>query len=93
MQPLDDRSKLAVQAEGLERLRAIKGSVCPMAVIGPYRSGKSFTLNQLMGVRCGESVSAGVQAVWCFIVEGAQLGGRSTRYVCVLAVRSAEAEA
>ena len=49
-----EHSKLAVQEEGLAVLRGIKGSVCPIAVIGPYRSGKSFTLNQLMGVGCGE---------------------------------------
>ena len=49
-----EHSKLAVQDEGLAVLRGIKGSVCPVAVIGPYRSGKSFTLNQLMGVGCGE---------------------------------------
>ncbi len=46
-------SKLAVQEEGLEVLRRISGSICPVAVIGPYRSGKSFTLNQIMGVACG----------------------------------------
>ena len=49
-----DHSKLEVQREGLDVLRQIKGSVCPVVVIGPYRSGKSFTLNQLMGVGCGE---------------------------------------
>lgn len=53
MQPMSDHSKLEVQEEGLAVLRGIKGSVCPVAVIGPYRSGKSFTLNQLMGVGCG----------------------------------------
>ena len=26
----------------------------PVVVIGPYRSGKSFLLNQLLGVGCGE---------------------------------------
>jgi hypothetical protein len=49
-----DHSKLEVQQEGLDVLRQVKGSVCPVVVIGPYRSGKSFTLNQLMGVGCGE---------------------------------------
>jgi hypothetical protein len=50
---MSDHSKLEVQQEGLDMLRSIKGTVCPIAVIGPYRSGKSFTLNQLMGVGCG----------------------------------------
>lgn len=40
VQPMADRSRLEVQEEGLEVLRSIKGSVCPVAVIGPYRSGK-----------------------------------------------------
>jgi len=35
-----DHSKLEVQQEGLDVLRRIKGTVCPVAVIGPYRSGK-----------------------------------------------------
>lgn len=28
--------------------------VAPIVVIGPYRSGKSFLLNQLLGVPCGK---------------------------------------
>ncbi|KAI3428317.1 hypothetical protein D9Q98_006697 [Chlorella vulgaris] len=59
VQPMSDHSKLEVQEEGLAVLRGIKGSVCPVAVIGPYRSGKSFTLNQLMGVGCDEGFGVG----------------------------------
>lgn len=59
VQPMEDHSKLAVQQEGLDVLRRIKGTVCPIAVIGPYRSGKSFTLNQLMGVGCDEGFGVG----------------------------------
>lgn len=40
VQPMADHSKLEVQTEGLDVLRRIKGTVCPVAVIGPYRSGK-----------------------------------------------------
>ena len=40
VQPMADRSRLEVQEEGLAILRSIRGSVCPIAVIGPYRSGK-----------------------------------------------------
>ena len=40
VQPMDDHSKLMVQQEGLDVLRRIQGTVCPVAVIGPYRSGK-----------------------------------------------------
>ncbi|EFN58065.1 hypothetical protein CHLNCDRAFT_20214, partial [Chlorella variabilis] len=59
VQPMSDHSKLEVQREGLDLLRSIKGTVCPVAVIGPYRSGKSFTLNQLMGVACDEGFGVG----------------------------------
>lgn len=51
---MEEHSKLQVEQEGLQALRRMKGTVCPVVVIGPYRSGKSFTLNQLMGVGCGE---------------------------------------
>lgn len=54
MEPLPDNTKLALNEAGLEHLRAIPGSVAPVVVIGPYRSGKSFLLNQLMNVSCGE---------------------------------------
>lgn len=53
--PIEGHTKLAIQQEGLEALRHIKGPVVPLVVIGPYRSGKSFLLNQLLGVGCGES--------------------------------------
>ncbi len=52
--PLQDHTKLELEVEGLQLLRNIKGLVAPVVVIGPYRSGKSFTLNQLLGVGCGE---------------------------------------
>ena len=52
--PIEGHTKLAIQQEGLEALRHIKGPVVPLVVIGPYRSGKSFLLNQLLGVGCGE---------------------------------------
>ena len=35
-------------------LERIPGPVAPVVVIGPYRSGKSFLLNQLLGVSCGK---------------------------------------
>ena len=44
---------------GLDVLRRIKGPVAPVVVIGPYRSGKSFTLNQLLGVGCDEGFGVG----------------------------------
>ena len=49
---MDDHTKLDIDPAGLELLRALKGPVAPVVVIGPYRSGKSFLLNQLLGVGC-----------------------------------------
>lgn len=57
--PVEGHTKLAIQQEGLEALRHIKGPVVPLVVIGPYRSGKSFLLNQLLGVGCGEGFGVG----------------------------------
>lgn len=58
MVPLESRSQLAVGEEGIKLLESIQGAVAPVVVIGPYRSGKSFTLNQLLGVSCGEEAQA-----------------------------------
>jgi hypothetical protein len=44
--------------EGLNLLRGIRTQIAPVVVIGPYRSGKSFLLNQLLGVQCGECASS-----------------------------------
>ena len=53
MSPVDSHTKLQIEHEGLDFLRSITGPVSPVVVIGPYRSGKSFLLNQLLGVGCG----------------------------------------
>jgi len=50
-------SHLEIVEEGLEVLRAVTTPISPVVVIGPYRSGKSFLLNQLLGVSCGALVS------------------------------------
>lgn len=55
--PVTDHTKLAVDEEGLAMLERLPGPIAPVFVIGPYRSGKSFLLNQLLGVRCGERVT------------------------------------
>lgn len=52
-------SKLEVQQEGLDLLKSLEGAIAPVVVIGPYRSGKSFTLNQLLGVKCDEGFGVG----------------------------------
>ena len=54
-----DPTKLTLQKEGLDALRAVKAPVAPVVVIGPYRSGKSFLLNQLLGVPCDAGFGVG----------------------------------
>jgi hypothetical protein len=54
-----DPTKLTLRSEGLDFLRSVRGPIAPVVVIGPYRSGKSFLLNQLLGVSCGEGFGVG----------------------------------
>jgi len=56
---VSDHTKLELNEAGLQVLRQVKGKVAPVVVIGPYRSGKSFTLNQLLGVGCNEGFGVG----------------------------------
>lgn len=57
--PVAGKFQLAVDEQGLRLLRSIESPVAPVVVIGPYRSGKSFLLNQLLQVGCGESGRGG----------------------------------
>lgn len=57
MSPINGHTKLQLEEEGLEIIRNLEGPFSPVVVIGPYRSGKSFLLNQVLGVGCGESTS------------------------------------
>ena len=58
--PVPGNSQLAVQAEGIALLNSLTDPVAPVVVIGPYRSGKSFTLNQILGVPCSELLGRGM---------------------------------
>ena len=60
MQQVPGHSQLRLADEGVALLRSFQGPVAPVVVIGPYRSGKSFLLNQLLGVSCG-GCAAGLQ--------------------------------
>ena len=51
--PIEGHTKLQLEQDGLNILRSLRGPLAPVVVIGPYRSGKSFLLNQLLGVGCG----------------------------------------
>lgn len=52
--PIDGHTKLQLEPEGLDIIRNLEGPFSPVVVIGPYRSGKSFLLNQVLGVGCGK---------------------------------------
>ena len=53
LEPVPDSTKLHVNEEGLRLLRSMPGRLAPVVVIGPYRSGKSFLINQMLGMNCG----------------------------------------
>ncbi|KAK9868066.1 hypothetical protein WJX84_001038 [Apatococcus fuscideae] len=57
--PVEGHTRLQLDQEGLSALRSITTPVVPVVVIGPYRSGKSFLLNQLLGVGCDEGFGVG----------------------------------
>ncbi|KFQ50124.1 Interferon-induced guanylate-binding protein 1, partial [Nestor notabilis] len=62
---------LVLQQETLQVLLGITEPVVVVAIVGPYRSGKSYLGNRLLGHRGGFSVGSSVQAhtkgiwVWC----------------------------
>ena len=56
VQPVPGRSQLQLSEQGLQILREVAGPVAPIVVIGPYRSGKIFLLNQLLGVKCSKCI-------------------------------------
>jgi hypothetical protein len=55
----DNPTKLAPQKAGLDFVTSISGKVAIVAAIGPFRSGKSFLLNQLMGQTCARGFGVG----------------------------------
>ncbi|KAI4329733.1 hypothetical protein MLD38_028083 [Melastoma candidum] len=59
VEPDPGHTKLQLSSEGLEILERITNPVAAVAVIGPYRSGKSFLLNQLLSLSCYEGFGVG----------------------------------
>eukprot|EP01052_Picozoa_sp_SAG31_P031138 SAG31_NODE_3269_length_4478_cov_2.680521_3_plen_258_part_00 len=55
----ETHTKLVQQQAGLDFIESISGKLAIVAVIGPYRSGKSFLLNQLVGVSCKDGFGVG----------------------------------
>ncbi|GAB2298279.1 hypothetical protein Dimus_032349 [Dionaea muscipula] len=59
VEPDPGHTKLRLAKEGLEAIERITTPISPVAVIGPYRSGKSFLLNQLLSLSCDEGFGVG----------------------------------
>ncbi|KAI8029334.1 hypothetical protein LOK49_LG01G01812 [Camellia lanceoleosa] len=54
VEPDPGHTKLHISKEGLEAIQRIITPIAAVAAIGPYRSGKSFLLNQLLSLSCYE---------------------------------------
>ncbi|KAH9602756.1 hypothetical protein KSS87_023044 [Heliosperma pusillum] len=59
VEPDPDHTRLQLSREGLEAIEKITLPIAAVAVIGPYRSGKSFLLNQLLSLSCDEGFGVG----------------------------------
>ncbi|XP_057517579.1 uncharacterized protein LOC130798560 [Amaranthus tricolor] len=59
VEPDPGHTKLRLSREGLEAIERITSPISAVAVIGPYRSGKSFLLNQLLSLSCNEGFGVG----------------------------------
>ncbi|KAM1001381.1 hypothetical protein ACFX15_007575 [Malus domestica] len=59
VEPDPGHTKLRLSREGLEAIERITNPIAAVAVIGPYRSGKSFLLNQLLSLSCYEGFGVG----------------------------------
>ncbi|CAM8976738.1 unnamed protein product [Rhodiola kirilowii] len=59
VEPDPGHTKLRLSKEGLKIIERIKNPIAAVAVIGPYRSGKSFLLNQLLSLSCEEGFGVG----------------------------------
>ncbi|KAL2323498.1 hypothetical protein Fmac_027877 [Flemingia macrophylla] len=59
VEPDPGHTKLQLSREGLEAIKRITNPIAAVAVIGPYRSGKSFLLNQLLSLSCYEGFGVG----------------------------------
>ena len=79
--------RLSLQNGTLAWLRAIPGPVAVVTAIGQYRSGKSYLLNQLMGVGCEQGFGVGhkretqTKGVWAYAATPANGSGTTRLYL------------
>ncbi|CAA6653677.1 unnamed protein product [Spirodela intermedia] len=59
VEPDSGHTKLLLSRDGLDAIERITTPIAAVAVIGPYRSGKSFLLNQLLSLSCDEGFGVG----------------------------------
>ncbi|EER98071.2 hypothetical protein BDA96_02G055400 [Sorghum bicolor] len=59
VEPDYGHTKLRLAKEGLEAIQRIRTPIAAVSVIGPYRSGKSFLLNQLLSLSCDKGFGVG----------------------------------
>nr|XP_015631617.1 guanylate-binding protein 5 isoform X2 [Oryza sativa Japonica Group] len=59
VEPDYGHTKLRLSQQGLDAIRRIETPIAVVGVIGPYRSGKSFLLNQLLSLSCEKGFGVG----------------------------------
>ncbi|VAI38583.1 unnamed protein product [Triticum turgidum subsp. durum] len=59
VEPDYGHTKLRLSKQGLEAIQRINTPIAVVSVIGPYRSGKSFLLNQLLSLSCNKGFGVG----------------------------------
>jgi hypothetical protein len=59
LKPVGKHAKLELVQEGVDYLNAIATPVATVFVVGKYRTGKSFLLNQLANLSCAEGFGVG----------------------------------
>ncbi|KAI4985758.1 hypothetical protein ZWY2020_018388 [Hordeum vulgare] len=59
VEPDYGHTKLRLSKQGLEAIQRINTPIAAVSVIGPYRSGKSFLLNQLLSLSCDKGFGVG----------------------------------
>ena len=57
----DTHTRLVLQQEAIEALSSVRGPVSVLSIVGAYRSGKSWLLNELSGRSCDDGFAVGHQ--------------------------------
>ncbi len=67
----EDGTGLIINPEAVAIIREVKKPLMVISVVGPYRTGKSFLLNLLMGrtdgFPLGNAIEAKTKGVWMWV--------------------------